>query len=135
MLCTHNTPPRSTTIALREIKSEKNIEDRFRVDMEAFWFCVLVPSQGSVLGLPFGRGWPASSLLPPTSSLHQPPKGDPRRCQMESERDEELRVLFAAAEKGRADIVNTVVEALVSKPKAATAAAAGAMSHSIPGVL
>lgn len=40
---------------------------------------------------------------------------------MESERDEELRVLFAAAEKGRADIINTVVEALVAKPKAATA--------------
>ena len=37
---------------------------------------------------------------------------------MESERDEELRVLFAAAEKGRADIINTVVAALAAKPGA-----------------
>lgn len=50
---------------------------------------------------------------------------------MESERDEELRVLFAAAEKGRADIINTVVEALAAKPKGAAAAGAYPyLSHS-----
>lgn len=63
-------------------------------------------------------------LLLPTSSLHQPRQVEESRCRMESERDEELRVLFAAAEKGRADIINTVVEAL--------ATAAGAYSCMSP---
>lgn len=40
---------------------------------------------------------------------------------MEAGKDEELeRVLFAAAEKGRADIINTVVEALATKARWAT---------------
>lgn len=34
---------------------------------------------------------------------------------MEEEKIEEYRVLFAAAEQGRADIINTVAEALAAK--------------------
>lgn len=36
---------------------------------------------------------------------------------MPTETDEELRVLFAAAEKGRADIINTVVDVLAAKAR------------------
>lgn len=39
---------------------------------------------------------------------------------MSADNDEELRVLFTAAEKGRSDIINTVVEALVAKAKLTT---------------
>lgn len=39
---------------------------------------------------------------------------------MSADSDEELRVLFTAAEKGRSDIINTVVEALVAKAKPTT---------------
>lgn len=42
---------------------------------------------------------------------------------MSADSDEELRVLFTAAEKGRADIINTVVEAIVAKTKPATTGA------------